>query len=213
MALLVGIFLVGLLLWWIIKADLKERDAQQRHREEIAKNEAQAERFYEAREAEERRLKEAFRAEYLANEKQWREHVRAARREFEMKERKEMAILASRDAFANRCIAECRSHKDENDLLTLSDVGQILGWGGYRDDASGSIRYLHFRRGAFSGDEDVYFGAHGEHPFPHATEDGFFRATEVIDWLEQAQRQKEATLSWLEECRSRLPTEAQWNAG
>jgi hypothetical protein len=216
MDLLAGIFLVGLLLWWIIKADLKERDDQQRYREEIAKSEArtlEAERRFAESNARDERLREACRAQSHANEKEWREKVRAAREDFEMTEREEMAIIVRRDAFVNHCIFECRQRKNADDLLTLSDVGQILGWGKYRDEVSGDIRYLHLRGGAFSGFEEVYFMPHGENPFPHVTEDGFFRATEVIGWLEEAQKQKELTLRNLEERRGRLPTEAQWNAG
>ena len=95
-------------------------------------------------------------------------------------------------------------------MLALFDVGKMLGWGEYRVNLDGTADYDFFRIGAFSGQEDIEFVSYEGHFFPEAHEKGFFRASEIIAWLDNEKRHKiEEVRSGLEEQRGRLPTETQ----
>src|SRR2546421_2614783 len=114
MDLLAGIFLVGLLLWWIIKADLKERDDQQRYREEIAKSEArtlEAERRFAESNARDERLREACRAQSHANEKEWRAKDRGPRGKVANSMREGEGLVVRRGAFVYHSLLDCTLRK------------------------------------------------------------------------------------------------------
>ena len=90
-------------------------------------------------------------------------------------------------------------------MLALFDVGKMLGWGEYRVNLDGTADYEFFRIGAFSGQEDIEFVSYEGHFFPEVYEKGFFRASEVIAWLENEKQHKiEEVRSGLEEQRGRL---------
>lgn len=144
---LVGLFIIGLLLWWIIKSDLEKRDFQKKCNEENKKRDAQQ--------------KEDDRAhdQHIARMKAW--HYR-------------------KTTHLKRCQEQCRDAQNAEGLLPIEIVGRILGWSAFVEI-----------RGVFSGD-DCYAADHDEHPFPKELRSGFFRASDLINWLDEEDREQQS---------------------
>jgi hypothetical protein len=156
-----GLFLVGLVLWWIIKSDLTQMEFQKRMREENAKRDAAAE---------------------------------ADRREAYKIRRSSIAFAARRERHLKWCQDKCRSAQNAQGLVPIDTVGHILNWNPYTTwDGKTEYSFYGMVCGpGFEGNGECYANgsnADDENPFPSQAFEGFFRASDLIDWIERELRE------------------------
>lgn len=164
--LLAGLFVVGLLLWWIIKSDLEKRDFQKRCREENEKRD------------------------------QKREVITPADRLRWKTDAERQIAWSARAAKQTKIWQElCRNAQDAEGLLPIETVSRILGWGTYNRSQDGKVVY-DFR---CSEGTDCYLESHHSQPFPKEIHDKFFRASDVILWLDERYRENARWIQALED--------------
>ena len=203
--LLGGLFIVGLILWWIIKSDLKEMALEKSRREENEKSNTRDEAAMQQSRREEATAREQERI-WRLQEQQWDREREAAllakQREFEREKDAVTVVLFRMSTYLKGWQDQCRSFQDAEGLLPAETVGRILGWGVFRD--GGSIAYSSYRWGAII-NNDHFYASSEECPFPIEIRSGFFRARDVIAWLDEADReQRHRLLALPEEQRRRL---------
>ena len=182
------IFVAGLVV--LLSANLKEADFQKRSREENEKREA-AKHASRAAEAEAMERSRKWSWEQKNREREWeREREESQRAELvaiQAEENRLRVVHYDRTTHLKRCRDQCRSAQDAEGLLPIEVVSRIFGWGAF-EDYEGKIVYpLGEIRGVFSGD-DCYAVADEKHPFPKEIRTGFFRASDVINWLDEEYR-------------------------
>jgi hypothetical protein len=107
----------------------------------------------------------------------------ADRREADAIRRKNRAFLVRRERYLKRCQEECCTAQDGEGLLSITDVGRILGWGAY-ESFDGKTQYAFYGH-VSSGLNGECYATDNEHPFPKQVRNGLFSSSDVIKWLEE----------------------------
>jgi hypothetical protein len=155
-----GFFIAGLLLWWIIKSDLMDLAQQKQASETMAKMHAAAQ------------------ADYLAALKIFRDH---------------QAFHDRRERHLKLIQKQCAEAQDAQGLLPVATISKTLGSSAYAYTTAGGRTTFY---GTICGSNGEYYvnvdpaldaikHKEHEHPFPGSVNEGFFRASDVIKWIEE----------------------------
>ena len=101
------------------------------------------------------------------------------------------AFIARREQQLRLCQHQCCKVQDAEGLLPIEDIGRILNWGVYKE-RDGTVCYRCWGT-ICSEDLDFYCYADGAglddlNPFPLQVRRGFFRASDVLEWIEEELR-------------------------
>jgi hypothetical protein len=195
-----GLFFVGLLLWWIIQSDLDKRDREKRFREENEKREAREraaklewEAFERKADIELRESNFRYRQEIIKYRREIQQElgrVDAAIAAIEAKQRQEQRRISRQEQFLNSCRDQCLRAQNDDGLLPLEAAGRILGWEPF-ETWEGTLAFNN--RGGVRSENGLYFLGEngGTHPFPEEIQNGFFRTSDVITWIDEAERKEQ----------------------
>lgn len=180
-----GIFVVGLILWWIVKNEIKQLGAEEAH----AERKRLADEAARESEREERRLKEENAVRWRAQNMQWAREFWADEAKAEIRRiERERWLRQELNGFAEvvRLLSEKRfaiqEAQSQEGLVAISIVASLLNWQRFKT-SSGETDYNY--PGTVRAEVgDLFVAGTNEHPFPDAAAPGWFVAGEIILWLE-----------------------------